>query len=251
MTMLTVKGLGRRFGGVAAVTDVSFSVERGEVIGIMGPNGAGKTTLFGMLAGAITPSSGQMHFEGEEVTGWSAQQAARAGVVRTDQNTRPFERMTALDNVIVGSLLHSRSLADCRQEARQLLSSVGLADREERLAGELSTGQRKRLEVARAMATQPKLLLLDEMTGGVDQRSIQSLLELVVWLKDSGMTLILIEHNQEAMMTLASRVIAMNLGRVIDDGRPASIVKSQVVIDAYLGPGPTPASNQPVKAPTE
>lgn len=251
MTMLAVKGLGRRFGGVAAVTDVSFSVERGEVVGLMGPNGAGKTTLFAMLAGAIRPSSGHMYFQGEEVTGWSAQQAASAGVVRTDQNTRPFERMTALDNVIVGTLLHSRSLADCRREARRLLASVGLADREERLAGELSTGQRKRLEVARAMATQPKLLLLDEMTGGVDQRTVQSLLELVRWLKDSGMTLILIEHNQEAMMALASRVIAMNLSRVIDDGPPASIVQSQAVIDAYLGPGPAAASNQPVKAPTE
>lgn len=235
MTLLSVREVSRTFGGVQAVRGVSFDVDEGEVVGVMGPNGAGKTTLFSMIAGALPPSGGEITFASRRITGWSAEAVAAAGIVRTDQNTRAFEAMSALDNVIVGALLR-RSPRTAAERARELLAAVGLEGRESVLAGALSTGQRKRLEVARAMATEPRLLLLDEMTGGVDQRTIPALVELMVWLNKSGVTLLVIEHNQEVMMSLATRIVAMNLGEVIAVGTPDEVAHHPAVIDAYLGP---------------
>lgn len=235
MALLELRGVSRRFGGVRAVDAVDIEVHPGDVLGVIGPNGAGKTTLFSMVAGTIRPTAGTIRFDGTDVTGWSPEQAARAGVVRTDQNTRPFDSMSALDNVVVGALLHDGP-AGARRAARGLLDAVGLGHREHVLAGALSTGQRKRLEVARAMATKPRLLLLDEMTGGVDQRTIPELLDLIAWLASTGVTLMVIEHNQQAMMRLATRIVALHLGRVLATGAPDEVTRDPAVVEAYLGP---------------
>jgi branched-chain amino acid transport system ATP-binding protein len=235
VTLLSVAGLSKRFGGVAANRDVSFDVAPGELVGIIGPNGAGKSTLFDLITGFTPPDTGEVRFDGRLITGLRPDEISRLGVARTFQKLRPFGEMTVLDNVMVGAFQKTADVDAARDTARRTLESVGLGDRTAAYARSLSTGQRKRLELARALASGPRLLLLDEVTGGVDQATIPGLVRLVRDLHAGGLALVVIEHNMRVIMELSQRIVALQLGEVIASGAPADIVRDRRVIDAYLG----------------
>jgi len=233
--LLAVTGLTKRFGGVVANRDVSFAIRAGELVGVIGPNGAGKSTLFDLLTGVTRPDAGTVRIDGRDTTRLRPDEICRLGVGRTFQKLRPFHDMTALENVMIGAFLNTADVDEAREAAMAALASVGLADRAGAHARGLSTGQRKRLELARALATRPRLLLLDEVTGGVDPGAIPGLVALVRDLHAHGLALLVIEHNMRVIMDVAQRILALQLGEVIGDGPPAEIVRAERVIDAYLG----------------
>jgi len=235
MSLLSVAGITKRFGGVLANREVSFDVAAGELVGVIGPNGAGKSTLFEIITGFYRPDAGEVRFEGKRLTGLSPDQVSRLGVGRTFQKLRPFQGLTVLENVMVGALQKCHDVGRARAEAREILERVGLADKADAYARTLSTGQRKRLELARALATRPRLLLLDEVTGGVDQRSIPGLIGLVQEVHRAGSTLLVIEHNMRVITAVAQRIVALHLGEVIADGPTAAVTRDRRVIEAYLG----------------
>jgi branched-chain amino acid transport system ATP-binding protein len=233
--LLDVRAVTKRFGGLVANRDISFQVGHGELIGVIGPNGAGKSTLFDVLTGFQPIDSGQVLLDGEPITGLRPDEISRRGVGRTFQKLKPFNQMTVLDNVMVGAFQKTSRADEARERARGCLESVGLADRADAHARVLSTGQRKRLEMARALAIAPRLLLLDEVTGGVDQRSIPGLVDLVRSLNANGVALVVIEHNMGVIMGISQRVVALHLGEVIADGPPAAVARDTRVVEAYLG----------------
>jgi branched-chain amino acid transport system ATP-binding protein len=235
MTLLTVRGLTKRFGGVVANRDISFEVQPGELVGIIGPNGAGKSTLFDLITGFTRPDAGRVHLEGRDITGLRPDRICRLGVARTFQKLRPFSGMTVLENVMVGAFQRTADPREAADRAREALARVGLADRADAHARGLSTGQRKRLELARALATGPRLLLLDEVTGGVDQGAIPGLVALVRELHARGLALVVIEHNMRVIADIAERIVALQLGEVLADGEPAAVLGDPRVVDAYLG----------------
>jgi branched-chain amino acid transport system ATP-binding protein len=233
--MLEVASLTRRYGGLVANDAISFRVEAGEILGVIGPNGAGKSTLFELISGFERPDAGDVRFQGRSIVGLRPDRINRLGIVRTFQKLKPFAQMTVEENVMVGVLQHTARVRAARDEALAALEFVGLLDRRRVPAHGLSTGQRKRLELARAMSTRPRLMLLDEVTGGVDQRSIGGLIELVARLRGEGMTVVLIEHNMQVLMSLADRVLALQLGRKIAEGTPQAVRSNREVIESYLG----------------
>ena len=235
MSLLEVRGVTKRFGGLTASKDVSFDVGPGELVGIIGPNGAGKSTLFDLITGFLAPDAGTVLLDGRPVTGMRPDQVSRQGVARTFQKLRPFAHMTALENVMVGAFQRTADPGEARERAISALGSVGLAGKEDAHARVLSTGQRKRLELARALATRPRLLLLDEVTGGVDQGSIPGLVDLVRRLHAEGMALVVIEHNMRVIMDISQRIVALHLGEVIAAGPPQVVARDPRVIEAYLG----------------
>jgi branched-chain amino acid transport system ATP-binding protein len=235
MTGLSVRGLTKRFGGVVANNEISFDVRPGELVGVIGPNGAGKSTLFDLITGFTRPDTGEVRLDDRAITGLRPDQISRLGVARTFQKLRPFAGMTALENVMVGALQQLADVEAARAVAHGALAQVGLADRAQAYARALSTGQRKRLELARALATGPRLLLLDEVTGGVDQATVPGLVRLVRDCHARGLSLIVIEHNMRVIMEISERIVALQLGEVIASGPPREIRRDRRVIDAYLG----------------
>jgi branched-chain amino acid transport system ATP-binding protein len=235
MSLLTVSDVTKSFGGVVANRRVSFSVAPGELVGVIGPNGAGKSTLFDLITGFQRPDAGRVTFDGHDITALRPDRISHLGIARTFQKLRPFAGMTAIENVMIGAFHDTSDVGTARVAAQRALEAVGLGDRARAHARGLSTGQRKRLELARALATQPRLLLLDEVTGGVDQATVPGLIRLVRELHETGLALVVIEHNMRVIMEISQRVVALQLGEVIADGRPAEIVRDRRVIDAYLG----------------
>jgi branched-chain amino acid transport system ATP-binding protein len=233
--LLDVHGLSVVFGGIAAVRDLAFSVTAGEIVALMGPNGAGKTTTFHLVAGAQHPTAGRILFDGRDLAGLRPDARCRLGLARTFQITQPFQELSVAENVMVGGMMHHGTLSATRAEARRYVDMVGLAEKADAPAKGLSTGQRKRLEMARAIATRPKLLLMDEVTGGIDQKSIPGMIALVRRLREHGLTIVMIEHNMRVIGEVADRAIFMNRGVKIAEGTPSEIARHPEVIDLYLG----------------
>jgi branched-chain amino acid transport system ATP-binding protein len=235
MSRLSVRGITKRFGGITANRDISFEVAPGELVGIIGPNGSGKSTLFEVISGFYHPDAGEVRLDGHRLTGHSPDHVCRLGIARTFQKLRPFAGMSVVDNVMVGALTRTRDVRHARERAHALLDRVGLGEKAHAHARTLSTGQRKRLELARALATEPRVLLLDEVTGGVDQRSIPGLVQLVRELHRDGLTLLVIEHNMRVVTSVAERIVALYLGEKITDGVPDVVTRDRRVVEAYLG----------------
>ena len=235
MKILAVENLSKSFGGIHANRDISFDIEQGEILGIIGPNGAGKSTLFDLITGYTRPDSGRILFAGENIFGLRPDRISNLGIGRTFQKLKPFADLTLLENVMIGAFARENNIRKARDRALEIIDFVDLIEKRHHFARELSTGQRKRLELARAMATEPRLLLMDEVTGGVDQKTVPGLVELLKKLKASGMTIATIEHNINIILELSDHVLALDQGEKIAYGTAAEIQNDQRVIDAYLG----------------
>ena len=238
MPILEGKGVTKYFGGLVAVSNVDFKVEQGEALGLIGPNGAGKTTLFNLISAALVPKPGTIRFKGENITGLKPYKICRMGVARTFQLVKVFADMPALSNVILGSyfgMSPGMSSKDAVREATELLEFVGLSAVKGTPAKDLTLANQKRLEVARALATNPELLLLDEMMAGLNPAEIGQAMELVTRIRDKGITIIMIEHVMKAIMNVCERIIVLHHGAKIAEGTPQEIVTSKKVIEVYLG----------------
>jgi branched-chain amino acid transport system ATP-binding protein len=233
--LLAVTGLSKRFGGVQAIRDLSFDMAAGEVLGLIGPNGAGKTTAFNLISGFLAPDAGDVRFEGASLVGRKPHAVCRAGVARTFQIVRPFARLTVLDNVRVGALGRLPAMADAGRRARDVIVRVGLEPKMHAAAGGLTLPERKRLELARALATEPRLLLLDEVMAGLNPTEIGAMVRLVEDINRGGVSILLIEHNMRAVMSLSHRIVVLSFGEKIAAGPPAAVAADPKVVEAYLG----------------
>ena len=233
--LLEVSGISKRFGGVQAVRDLSFDMGRGEVLGLIGPNGAGKTTAFNLLSGFLIPDAGEIHFDGRPIVGVKPHAICRFGLARTFQIVRPFPHLSVLENVRIGALARHPRMADARGKARAVIDQVGLGPRADHAAAGLTLAERKRLELARALATEPTLLLLDEVMAGLNPTEIEVLIVLIRGLNATGISILLIEHNMRAMITLSHRIVVLNFGEKIVEGEPAAVANHPRVVEAYLG----------------
>ncbi len=233
--MLTLEGVTKRFGGLTAVRGVSVEVPAGELLGIIGPNGAGKTTLFNVIAGYYRPDEGRVSFDGRDITGLPPHAVCRLGLTRTFQLVKPFGNLSVLDNVMIGSLTRVTSVRSARADAERVVDTCGLTAHAHARARTLPVALRKRLEVARALATRPRLLLLDEVMAGLNPTELAGMVELIRRLHAEGLTLIVIEHIMAAMMRLARRIVVLHHGEKIAEGPPAAVAADRRVIDAYLG----------------
>jgi len=235
MKILTVENLSRAFGGIKANEDISFEVEKGQVLGVIGPNGAGKSTLFDLITGYTKADNGKILFENKNIFGLKPDKISNLGVGRTFQKLKPFADQTLLENVMIGAFVKENNIKKARDNALEIIEFVDLIEKRHHFAKELSTGQRKRLEMARAMAIKPKLLLMDEVTGGVDQKTIPGLVELIKKMRNLGVTIITIEHNINIIMEISDNILALDQGKKIAFGSPKEIQNNKKVIDAYLG----------------
>jgi branched-chain amino acid transport system ATP-binding protein len=230
-----MKEISKSFGGLVAVRAVSFNVHEGEIVGLIGPNGAGKTTLFNLISGIQRPEEGSIVFEGDDITALPSYKRSRAGIGRTFQIVRPFE-MTVLENIMVPVLTYTKSMSRAEEKARDVMEMMGLVHVAHALPGSLTLAQRKRIEVARALATDPKLLLLDEVLAGLNPTEVAESLPLIRELRDhGGLTILFIEHLMDALMAVSERVLVMDQGRLICSGTPEEVTCDPCVITAYLG----------------
>jgi branched-chain amino acid transport system ATP-binding protein len=235
-TLLAIEMVSKRFRGLLAVDRVSFEVPEGALYAVIGPNGAGKTTLFSMIAGALTPDEGAIAFAGERLANATPDAVCRRGIARTFQIVRPFPALSVEDNVIVGALLHRRDVGAARRRAHELLRRLELFDKRSQLASTLTLPDRKRLEVARALATEPRLLLLDEVMAGLRPTETDRMVAMLRDInRESGLTILLIEHVMRAVMALAARVLVLDHGVAIAEGTPEAVVRDPAVVESYLG----------------
>ena len=234
---LAVRGVTKRFGGLLAVNDATFDVGEGTITGLIGPNGAGKTTLFAVVAGFEKPTSGMVMLEGEDITGRKPHELAQMGLARTFQIVQPFAGLTVRENIAVGAFLREAKRGAALEVAEEVATRVGLADQLDKPAAALTVAGRKRLEVARALATRPKLLLLDEVLAGLNPSEVRDIVPVVQGIRASGITVLMIEHVMQAVMNLCSQVHVLAQGRIICSGTPAEVVAAPQVVEAYLGHG--------------
>lgn len=235
LPLLALKEVSKSFGGLKAVSQVSFELNGGEILGIIGPNGAGKTTLFNVITGFLKPDFGEVWFNGEKIVGLKPHQVCQKGMVRTFQLVKPFIELTVLENVVVAALNRARTIKEAREKAIRTIELVGLKEKIHTLSSGLTLGHRKRLELARTLATEPKLLLLDEVMAGLTPTEVDELIRLLKEVNHRGITILLIEHVMRGLMALSKRVVVLNYGQKIAEGVPGEVVKNRQVIDAYLG----------------
>jgi branched-chain amino acid transport system ATP-binding protein len=233
--MLEVRHVSKFFGGLAANSDVSFHVQQGAILGLIGPNGAGKTTLFNCITGYYPPSRGEVLFRGEKINGLAPDKVCKLGMVRTWQKVRPLAKMTVLDNVMVGALSRTNSLKHAREVAHEQLQVVRMDHRSKMLAGGLPIGERKKLEIARALATKPEMVLLDEVMGGLNTAEKDEIIQLILDLKKRGFTQVVIEHDMKAILRISDWIVCLNSGEKLAEGMPRDVVNNKDVITAYLG----------------
>jgi len=233
--LLQVRSISKRFGGVQAVSDLSFELRRGEILGLLGPNGAGKTTAFNMVAGAIAPDTGEIVFEGQPITGLRPAQICRRGIGRTFQLSKPFGSLSVLENVMVGGFARSRDRRAIRREAEAILDFLGMGELAHADANDVTAFDRRKLELGRALATQPKLLLMDEVVAGATPSEAQEMVGLVRRVRERGVTILIVEHVMKVIMGLSDRVIVLDYGKLIADGVPAEVVAQPDVLKAYFG----------------
>jgi branched-chain amino acid transport system ATP-binding protein len=238
VNILEAEGLNKHFGGLAAASNVDLDVRQGEILGLIGPNGAGKTTLFNLLSGALKPDSGTIRFKGANVTGLKPHQISRMGIARTFQSVKIFSKMSVFNNVLLGYLFgrgHSTVSSIARRETAEILAFVDLSELQNLRAMDLILANQKRLEVARALATNPDLLLLDEVMAGLTPTEIAEAMELVKRIRDSGVTVVMIEHVMKAIMSICDRILVLHHGEKIAEGTPEEIARNKTVIEVYLG----------------
>jgi len=235
MSLLQVNKVSRFFGGLAAVKDVSFEVRKGEIVGLIGPNGAGKTTLFNVVNGFYAPSRGEVLFKGERISGLKPHKICQRGMARTFQVVKPLQRMSVLDNVIASAFLRAANRKQADEIALETLQFTGLANDRDVISKGLPLGKRKRLEIARALATQPELLLLDESFAGLNPSELDESIGIIRRIKDRGITIMIIEHHMRVIMSISDRIVVLSYGEKLAEGTPAEIGKNPQVIEAYLG----------------
>jgi len=235
MAILEINRVSKFFGGLAANSSVSFSMEQGMIMGLIGPNGAGKTTLFNCITGYYPPSRGDILFGGRRMNGLHPDAVCKLGMARTWQKVRPLAKMSVVDNVMVGALCRTNSLRKARELAMEQLKVVRLESRAPYLAGSLPIGERKKLEVARVLATQPRLLLLDEVMGGLNPAESEEIIQLILDIRKRGITQMVIEHNMKTIMRISDRIVVLNSGEKLAEGSPQEIVSNKAVVQAYLG----------------
>ena len=235
MALLEVRNLTMKFGSLFANSDVSFDVEEGTIVGLIGPNGAGKTTLFNCVAGLYKPAEGKVLFDGRDVTGYPSWKMARLGLARTFQVVRPLKEMTVYENILVGAYMRYSDTAKANEVAEHCLGLCFLGDLRDKLAGGLTIGNKKRLEVARSLATGPKLLLLDESVAGLTSTEVKEMVEVIVRLKQEGVTILMVEHIMEAIMPIADKIVVLASGKKIAEDSPQAVVNDPTVITAYFG----------------
>jgi branched-chain amino acid transport system ATP-binding protein len=235
--ILQVNGVSKNFGGLQALSNVTFDLPEGQIMGLIGPNGAGKTTLFNVINGVYPPSNGQVTFNNEEITSEKPYHIARKGLARTHQIVKPLNDLTVLQNVMVGACFgrEANNLSSAQEIAEEVLNFVGLEARVDQLAGSLNVAQKKRLEMARALASKPYLLLLDEVLAGLNPTEISAMVNIVKQIRDQGVTIIMIEHVMHAVMNVSDRIIVLDYGQQIAEGTPEEVANDEKVIEAYLG----------------
>ncbi len=233
--LLEVRGVSRFFGGLAALSEVSFAVEKGEILGLIGPNGAGKTTMFNVVNGFYAPSRGEVHFKGQRISGLKPYQICQRGLARTFQVVKPLQRMSTLDNVVASAFLRSKSKGEALAKSEEILKFTGLWEERNMLSKGLPLGSRKRLEIARALATEPELLLLDEACAGLNPSELDTSIGIIRKIKERGITIMIIEHHMKVIMAISDRIVVLTYGEKLAEGTPAQISGNAEVIKAYLG----------------